>query len=459
MLVLLVAIIGYILVSLKRAFEISIPSENTLPMIKVALIVALAAFTLSFPVTAQPAPSLGVSSSGPTLHLKGGLWFDGTKFVAANWYVVAGRFTRKAPSRVDATVNLKSRFIIPPLAEAHNHDLQNAWNAGRNAAQYIARGIFYTTQLCAMASDSKDFRGFLGSAAAPDVLFADSCLSASDGHPLGIALNGAKQAGISMTADDLRDKHYWVVDTLADLDAKWRKIAETKPALLKVILIDSPNYAANRQMPKLYGYNGMDPMLVPDVVRRARAIGARVAAHVDTGPDFTNAVIGGVDIVGHLPGYRIAAGKTAADYRLSDAAIAEAARRGVQVITTTAASRYDIARNPEHAAAIRATYADNISRLRAAGVTLLLGSDVYDGSVLDEIENVDTLKIMSRADLLRVATMTTPQKLFPDRDVGRFAEGAEGSLVALATNPLVDLLSLRRPVLLIKRGTIIGPQP
>lgn len=398
-----------------------------------------------------------ISVAAPSLHFTGGKWFDGSRFVPADWYAVNGRMTFSRPSRVDVTVNLKGQYVIPPFVEAHNHDLQNAWNAGQTAAAYVTKGIFYSAQLCAMPSDVASFRSFLGTSAAPDTLYADGCLSASDGHPLGIALAGAKQAGMTMTPDDMRDKHYWVIDTSADLDAKWPKIAEAQPKLIKVILIDSSNYAANRKLRELFGFNGIDPALVPEIVRRAHAIGSRVAAHVDTAADFENAVAAGVDIIAHLPGYRIAKGKTGADYRITDETIAAAAKHGISVITTTAASRYDIARNPDHAASIKATYVDNIRRLRDAGVVLLIGSDVYEGTVLDEIETVDSLNAMPRSEILRAVTMVNARVLFPNRDIGRFFEGAEASFVALPGNPLTDLSMLRRPGLLVKRGSILAP--
>ena len=128
---------------------------------------------------------------GPSFHFVGGRWFDGTRFLAA----VDGRLTSKRPSRVDVTIDLKGRYVVPPFIEAHNHDLQNSWNAGRTAAAYMTKGIFYSAQLCTMPSDVAGFRSFLGTTAAPDTLYADGCLSSSDGHPLGVALAGAKQAG------------------------------------------------------------------------------------------------------------------------------------------------------------------------------------------------------------------------------------------------------------------------
>ncbi len=420
---------------------------------------ALALFGSLPPASAHDAhgvPPIAVTAPNPTLHLHGGRWFDGERFRPMEWYAVDGRLTRTRPRRVDATVNLSGRWIIPPLGEAHNHDLQNSWNAARASAAYLSRGIFYSGQMCASPEDLAPFRGFLNRPSSVDVLYAEACMTSSDGHPLGIALAGAKAAGTPMKPEQIRDRSFWAVDTLADLDARWPRIAQAKPALIKIILIDSPNHAANRQKTELFGFNGIDPALAPEIVRRAHALGARVAAHVDTAADFAVAVSAGVDLVAHLPGYRIARGKTAADYRIPDAAIAEAARRRVAVITTTAASRYASKSRPEHASAIRQGYADNIRRLRSAGVPLLIGSDTFDGSVLDEVDNLDQLGVMPRSELLRAATATTPRALFPARDIGRFAEGAEASLVALPADPLRDLQALRRPSILIKQGQLLS---
>lgn len=345
--------------------------------------------------------------------------------------------------------------MIPPLAETHNHDLQNAWNAARSSATYLSRGIFYSGQMCGWPEQLNPFRGFLNRPGSVDVTYAEACISSSDGHPLGIALAGAKAAGMTMKPEEVRDNGYWAVDTPADLDARWARIAAAKPAIVKVILLDSANYLANRRDPKLFGFNGLDPTLVPEIVRRAHGISARVAAHVDTAADFAAAVAAGVDLIAHLPGYRIDKGKPATDYRITEAAAAEAARRGVRVMTTTAASLYAVRRDPAQGPVIDAAYRDNIARLRKAGVELLPGSDRVDGSLLDEIDNLDRLSAMPRPELLRRATEVNARTLFPGRDIGRFAEGAEASLVALAADPLADLSALRRPALLMKQGELL----
>jgi imidazolonepropionase-like amidohydrolase len=58
--------------------------------------------------------------------------------------------------------------------------------------------------------------------------------------------------------------------------------------------------------------------------------------------------------------------------------------------------------------------------------------------------------------LLRLATESTPRVLFPERLIGRFAEGAEASLIALDANPLVDLSAIRRVSLRVKQGNLLA---
>jgi hypothetical protein len=405
-------------------------------------------------VCAVPA---GAEGGAPVIQFSDGRWFNGEGFERSTWYSVEGRLTQRRPARIDVRVDLAGRYVLPPFAEAHNHDMQNAFLGAMSARRYLGAGVFYTAQMCAQPEQVASFRGFVGQPNTVDVLFTAACVSASDGHPLGIALRMDRQAGYETTAADYHDRGYLVVDTLADLDAKWPRIAEAPSRLVKLILVNSEDYAANRQRPELYGFNGLDPTLVPVIVERAHAAGMRVAAHVDTAYDFRVAVEAGADIIAHLPGYRFTSDKSAADYRIDDDAIAEAARRWTTVITTAVAARHFMRRQPELADAVRETQIDNLRRLIAAGVPLATGSDlVGDGSVLDELEYLDGLGVMPRAALLRLATEATPRLLFPERSIGAFAEGAEASLIALDANPLVDLAAIRRVSLRVKQGNLLA---
>jgi len=420
----------------------------------------LALLFASTPLTAGSseitgAPRVAVDSPKTVLALEGGRWFDGDGFVEDTWYSVDGLMTRKRPTQIDVRIDLKGRYVLPPLADAHNHNLQNAWSAATFADDYLRRGIFYSAQLAANADEIAGYRGLLGGPGRVDVLWAEATLSSSDGHPLGLALAGAKQAGMPEQPEDFIDKVFWAIDTHTDLAAKWPKIAESQPKLIKVIVVDDAHAAAQRKDPSSYGQRGMSAALLPEVVERAHAIGARVAAHVDSADDIARVVAAGVDIVAHL-NTRIPSGLSAADLRLSNETIVDMKRRGTVVIPTVAVTRYYLKAHPEDRAALMAVIGDNLARLKAAGVPMLTGSDLFDGSVVDEIEAMNATKIFGAGELLRLAAKTTPQAMFPERRIGIFAEGAETSLVAYDADPTHDLAVLRAPRLAIKQGEILA---
>lgn len=398
--------------------------------------------------------------AAPVLHLANGRWFDGEGFVDATWYAVGSRLTRSKPARIDLRVDLGGRYVIPPLAEAHNHDMQNAFLAARSARRYLRAGIFYSAQLCAQPEQVRGFRGFTGQPNAVDVLFTAACITSSDGHPLGIALRMDGAAGHPTSAADYHDQAFLVVDTVDDLDARWQRIVEAPAGPVKLILLNSEDHAVNRGRSELYGFNGLDPGLVPDIIDRVHQAGRRVVAHVDSAHDFRVAVESGADVIAHLPGYRFADGKSAADYRIADEVIGEAARRQVAVIATAVAARSFMQRKPELADALRTVQRDNLQRLVAGRVPLAIGSDlVASGSVLDEIEYLDGLDVLPRATLLRLATRDTPRLLIPGRAIGRFDEGHEASLLVLDGNPLEDLSALRRVWLRVKQGSLLRAEP
>jgi hypothetical protein len=413
-------------------------------MIRSTLLALIAAFLLS---AALPPPS------APTMQLSGGRWFDGAGFRPGEWFVVDGRLTRKRPPRVDVRVDLSGRHIIPPFAEAHEHDIQGAWAIRPATRKYLTAGVFYSMQMCGNPGDLAPVKGAFGHPGTVDVVFAEACISASDGHPLGMALDSLRQLKPDAQAADIWDKSYYPIDNLADLEKRWPIIAASKPDLIKLILVESERHAARRGDPKLLGSNGLDPTLVAPIVARAHAAGIRVAAHVETARDLAAAVAGGVDMIAHLPGNRMLPGTTAATYRIPDTVAADMARRGVAMITTASVLTLRKSGVDE----LRAVHADNLRRLRRAGVRLALGTDTFTGTVVDEIRFVDGLGVLPRAELLRIAVQDTPRLLFPKRKIGAFEEGAEASLLALDGDPLRDLSAIGRITLRIKQGAILVP--
>lgn len=404
---------------------------------------------------AQSAAPAAAAMPMPTIAFRGGRWFDGTRFVPARWYSVDGRLTRARPARIDATIELGDRYVLPPFVEAHSHDMQNGRFAAISNGKNLRAGVFYSVQMCSRPDQRQDFAGFFGQSGSVDVLYADACISSSDGHPLGMILSSARDAGMTVTAEDGR-RFYDPIDTIADLERLWPQILARRPRLIKFIMINGDRREQDRGNARLFGYLGLDPALAAPLVERAHRAGIRVVAHADSASDFATAVAAGVDILAHLPGYRIAEGMSVADYRISDEVIAEAVRRNIVVITTAGISAGHVQRNPRNAELLRAMQIENLTRLRAAGVTLAIGSDNVMGTVIDEIIYLDGLGVIPRAELLRRATADTARAMFPDRAIGSFREGADASLVAYDTDPLQTIETLRRPRILIKNGSLLS---
>ncbi len=62
--------------------------------------------------------------------------------------------------------------------------------------------------MCASPEDLAPFRDFLNRPLSDDVLYAEACMTSSDGHPLGMALARAKAAGTPMKPEQIRDRSF-----------------------------------------------------------------------------------------------------------------------------------------------------------------------------------------------------------------------------------------------------------
>src|SRR5687768_16521554 len=92
---------------------------------------------------APPEPSRPISgvSAGRVIELANGRWFDGERFVPKTLYSVGGIFAAAAPARVDSVIDLQGGYVIPPFAEAHNHNIDG--DPASLNRKYLSEGVFY----------------------------------------------------------------------------------------------------------------------------------------------------------------------------------------------------------------------------------------------------------------------------------------------------------------------------
>ena len=100
---------------------------------------------------------------------------------------------------------------------------------------------------------------------------------------------------------------------------------------------------------------------------------------------------------------------------------------------------------------------ENLRRARQAGVWVVAGSDAVAGL---HGQNAREMLWLAKAGLapaeaIRAATLDAAHLLGIDDRTGEVAQGKLADIVAVAGNPLADLTSLERPVLVMKAGQIV----
>lgn len=420
------------------------------------LLLALCALGLGNAL-AQTSPPPFKASPSMSMELRNAQWFDGSEFRRGSLYVEDGRFVAAKPKRVNRRMELKGQYLISPLGEAHNHNLQNEWGYGQFARSYLQDGVFYAAMLCGDPAGVAPVRKLAGAADAPDVAFVTACITSSDGHPLEMLLRPASEGQPAVTLADVADKAVLIMDSPAQVREKWPLVQARQLGkdgeLIKLVL----SYHEREELrgrPELMGKLGLRAEVAAEIVRMAHASGQRVAAHVDSAADFEAAARAGVDQIAHLPGYFPHHGDAPESYLLSPTSIELAAQRKIAVITTTAATGLFKA-DADLQARIREVQKRNLQMLKDAGVPLLLGSDVFTGTALAEFRNLATLGVLGPAELLRIATQDTPRAIFPKRRLGCFEPGCDASFLVLAGNPLQDPAAVEQPLLRVKQGRIL----
>jgi hypothetical protein len=389
------------------------------------------------------------TSPAPAAHravyrFTGGLWFDGRAFAPATLYSVNGVLRTSHAGKVDATYDLSGKFVVPPFAEAHNHHFTEGMDYRAQLRTHLAQGIFYAKNTNAAQQWAEAVRPLVNTPESVDVLFAGGGLTASGGHPIQIYdFIGARGLFPGWGKERMADQAYFVVNDERDLEAKWPLIKAGRPDFIKAYLEYSEEYERRRADPKFYGQRGLDPSLLPKIVRRAHAEGLRVAVHINTAADFRHALAARADEIAHLPLARL----TVEDAR-------RAARQRTIVVTTTLSHR-----PTGHVPDLAEVHRHNLRLLHAAGATLAVGTDDNNRTALDEALNLQRLGVFDNLTLLRLWAETTPRTIFPARKIGMLKDGYEASFLALDANPLEDFSNVKKISLRFKQGHFIQTAP
>jgi hypothetical protein len=408
------------------------------------------------------------NKSTPSLALTNGYWFDGHAFrdhtKGKTIYAVAGFFTSNKPAHIDSSIDLKRWYIVPPFGEAHNHNLdfsdEEQW--ARIKSMYLRDGIFYIKNPTNLPRAAAPLVGRINIPISVDAVFSHGGLTATDGHPLGLVKRNIERGG--MLPEDADGGFCWIIDTVADLDRKWPRILAGKPDFIKTTLVYSEEFAKRKDDKNYFSWKGLNPALLPEIVKRAHLAGLRVSTHVESATDFHNALVAGTDEINHLPGFRpenndpVKGYDNLERYRISDADARLAGKRKVVVVTTSGTTidgSFKEGVDQKKAEAVREMLTHNLRILQRYGARIAIGSDSFRQTSLPEARNLKRLGAFDNQTLLKMWCETTAWTIFPRRKIGHLRDGYEASLLALSGNPLDDFGNVQKIEMRLKQGATL----
>ena len=425
----------------------------------------IAQLAACMPTKASLPPIPGVAP-GRVIEMVNGHWFDGVRFVDRTMYSVGGIFSAQPGTGVDSVIDLQGGYVVPPFAEAHNHNIDASTPADARAvvAKYMRDGVFYGQNPCNVLRGRRGLSGFINVPIGIDATFSNGCLTGPGGHPLGLYFRNLARGGMLPTDSNSTDGFVWTISDQEDLARKWPRILASRPDFIKTLLLYSEEYDRRRTDTAFFNWRGLNPALLPEIVRRAHAAGLRVMTHIETAADFHNALAAGVDEIGHMPGFR---GNekmklpNLTPYLIPDADADLAARRGTYTVTTLGGAQTISPTGPDSIFRRRldSLATMNLATLKKHRARIAIGSDSYRNTSVPEALYLSSLGVFSNAELLSLWCEQTARAIFPNRRIGRLAPGYEASLLVLDADPLADFNNVKRIRLRMKQGELIQIGP
>ena len=380
-----------------------------------------------------------------------GKWFDGGKFTSASFYTLDGMLTSKKPGRVDSVIDLLGKFVVPPYGEAHNHNIDGFKKVEDRIRAFLNDGIFYVKNPNSIPRYTARMAGIINTPLSIDVIFSNGGLTASGGHPLELV---RRNIGLGIfSQEDAEGGMYYIIDNANDLKRKWETIIADRPDFIKTYLLYSEEYSKRKDDTSFFGWKGLDPALLPKIVKKAHLTGLRVSVHIETSKDFHNALIAGVDEINHLPGFRPDSTVDLARYSITEGDARVAGRRGVVVVTTLAGSSGGSA---EYQKKFTELHKKNLELLKRNRVRIAIGSDSYRQTSVPEAMYLNRLHVFDNAELLRIWCQTTAEAIFPRRKIGRLKEGYEANFLVLNGDPIRDFANTQKIESRVKQGEFLN---
>lgn len=390
---------------------------------------------------------------------KGGYWFDGERFIEREQtYVINEYFSQYSPDSIENVIDLAGKYIIPPFAEAHNHNIENSsiFRIDDIINNYFDIGVFYVKNPNILPRSREVIEPMVNKINSIDVAFANGGLSVKGGHPYAMIQRNIR-LNPSWTENDGDGEFYHIINSFEDFERRWPMILKFNPDFIKTYLLYSEEYEERKSdSTKFLGWKGLDPALLPIIVNKIQSDGLNVSTHVETAIDFHHAVIAGVNEINHIPGFRPQPNYSFSTYAIQADDAVEAYKKGITVVTTL---ERGVPNRDDYSSVDNKQYNDlqreNLQTLKNAGVKIAIGCDYYRGYTRPEVNYLKYLNVFSNLELIKMWSETTPRTIFPKRMITKLNINYEASFLVLEKNPLKDLSALNNIVLKVKQGTTL----
>ncbi len=386
-------------------------------------------------------------------EFRNGNWFNGTAFTTGTWYSNRGLLTRKAPVKIDSIIDLSDRWIVPPFGDAFSSGIADNPSAANTLKTYFDEGVFYLQILNNTQEGRTAAQSLVGKTNTPDAVFANGGFTCTLGYPFAIyegPANGIRgPQRIAERYDFIKQQRkmlgnaYWFVDNKEMLSKNWEKVMAQKPGVISIYLLDTEKNGGKES-------GSLTADAAQAIVKKAHKSALRVVAHILTPKDLRLALKIGVDGIASLPGNSWDGVGTPERFELTDDDLKKMAKK-----KTPIAPLFFHAQGATNQSVVQQWQAKTLQRLFDNGVNVVMGSDDLQRTLRSELNYWSTLPSLSPAAALKSLCENTPQAIFPNRKIGKIAEGYEASFLVLSDNPLANnLLRLRMTNLKVKNGEL-----
>lgn len=388
-----------------------------------------------------------------TYAFKNGNWFTGSGFAPGTWYSANGTLTQKAPVKIDSVIDLENRWVIPPSGDAFSAFPAAGTGSSILLENYWQEGVFYLQVLSNSQADRKAIEYQVNQTKTPEAIFANGGLTCTLGKPFleyEAPANNIRNPSLWKDRyESIRNERkmagdgYWFISDKKALDDSWEKLKAQKPGIISIYLLDEAN---NGGKP---GY-GLTADMAKAVIKKAHKADLRVYAHVETAEDVRLGLKIGVDGFANVPGHKWDGKSDLSKYELSDDDLKKLAKKKIPVVALLSQGQ-SASREQK---TVQEFHAKTLRRMFGYDVHLVAGSDDIQRTIRTELNYWFSLGGLNHVKALQSLCEYTPAAIFPNRKIGKIAEGYEASFIVLREDPSANILKMRMQAFKVKNGNI-----